>query len=74
LQRLLDAGDGGFEGGMNAGKYIKMTGTSKATATRDLADMVANGQLWTSGAGKALRYYIAVPGWTHGIDRGADLT
>ena len=74
LQRLLDAGDGGFEGGMNAEKYIKMTGTSKATATRDLADMVANGQLWTSGAGKALRYYITVPGWTHGVDRGADLT
>jgi Fic family protein len=74
LQRLLDAGDGGFEGGMNAEKYIKITGTSKATATRDLADMVANRQLWTSGAGKALRYYIAVPGWTHGVDRGADLT
>jgi Fic family protein len=73
LQRLLDAGDGGFEGGMNAEKYIKMTGTSKATATRDLADMVANRQLWTSGLGKALRYYIAVPGWTHGVDRGADL-
>jgi Fic family protein len=66
LQRLLDAGNGGFEGGMNAEKYIKMTSTSKATATRDLADMVAKGQLWTSGAGKALRYYVAVPGWTHG--------
>ena len=26
LQRLLDAGDGGFEGGMNAEKYIKMRG------------------------------------------------
>jgi len=74
LQRLLDAGDGGFEGGMNAEKYIKMTGTSKATATRDLADMVANRQLWTSGTGKALRYYIAVPGWTHGVYRGADHT
>ena len=59
---------------MNAEKYIKMTGTSKATATRDLADMVANHQLWTAGTGKALRYYIAVPGWTHGVDRGADLT
>ena len=73
LQRLLDAGDGGFEGGMNAEKYIKMTSTSKATATRDLADMVAKGQLWTSGAGKALRYYIAVPGWTHGGARDAAL-
>lgn len=67
LQRLLDAGDGGFEGGLNVEKYIKMTGASKATATRDLTDMVANGQLRTSGAGKAIRYYIAVPGWTHGV-------
>lgn len=56
---------------MNAEKYIKMTSTSKATATRDLADMVAKGQLWTSGTGKALRYYIAVPGWTHGGARNA---
>ncbi|HSV52164.1 MAG TPA: Fic family protein, partial [Burkholderiaceae bacterium] len=41
LQRLLDDGDGGFEGGLNAEKYIKMTGASKPTATRDLAAMVA---------------------------------
>jgi Fic family protein len=67
LQRLLDAGDGGFEGGLNVEKYLNMTGTSKATATRDLADMVAKELLWTSGAGKAIRYYIAVPGWTHGV-------
>ena len=49
LERLLDAGDGGFEGGMNAGKYIRLTGTSKPTATRDLTEMVVKGQLWTSG-------------------------
>ena len=38
LQRLLDAGDGRFLGGLNAEKYTKLTGVSKATATRDLAD------------------------------------
>jgi Fic family protein len=70
LQRLLDAGDGGFLGGLNAEKYTKLTGASKATATRDLADMVRQGQLWTMGAGKALRYYVSVPGWTHGVERG----
>lgn len=73
LQCLLDDGDAGFAGGLNAEKYMKMCRVSKATATRDLADMVANGQLWTHGAGKAIRYYINVPGWTHGlVDRQAD--
>lgn len=68
LQRLLDDGDGGFSGGLNAEKYIKMTGASKATATRDLAEMVSNGQLWVAGVGKATRYYVNVPGWGHGIE------
>lgn len=68
LQRLLDAGDGGFVGGLNAEKYMHMTGTSKPTATRDLALLVVNKQLWKSGAGKALRYYVAVPGWVHGLE------
>lgn len=67
LQRLLDDGDGGFLGGLNAEKYMKMTGVSKATATRDLSEMVTSGQLWTHGVGKAVRYYINVPGWAHGV-------
>jgi len=67
LQRLLDDGDGGFLGGLNADKYMKMTGVSKATATRDLSEMVINGQLWSHGQGKATRYYINVAGWTHGL-------
>ncbi|CAG9185784.1 hypothetical protein LMG32289_06105 [Cupriavidus pampae] len=65
LQRLLDDGDGGFLGGLNAEKYMKMTGVSKATATRDLSEMVKGGQLWSEGVGKAVRYYISVPGWGH---------
>ena len=69
LQRLLDDGDGGFLGGLNADKYTKIAGTSKPTATRDLADLVRAGVLWSQGQGKALRYYVNVPGWTHGVDR-----
>lgn len=65
LQRLLDAGDGGFLGGLNAEKYIKMTGVSKPTATRDLTQMASAGLLRSDGAGKATRYVIAVDGWTH---------
>ena len=67
IQRLLDDGDGGFLGGLNAEKYMKMTGTSKATATRDLAALVQAQVLWTEHQGKALRYYVNVPGWRHGI-------
>lgn len=66
LQRLLDDGDGGFEGGLNADKYMKMTAVSKATATRDLTEMLAEDILWTRGQGKGLRYFINVPGWSHG--------
>lgn len=67
LQRLLDDGDGGFLGGLNAEKYMKMTGVSKATATRDLTQMVSAGQLRSHGTGKAVRYCINVPEWTHGV-------
>jgi len=66
LKRLLDAGDGGFLGGLNVDKLLKMTKTSKATATRDLSDLVQRGLLHTTGQGKALRYYLSVPGWKHG--------
>ncbi len=68
VQRLLDDGDGGFLGGLNAEKYIKMTRTSKATATRDLSQLVDEGLLFTRGQGKALRYFVNVPGWAH-VDR-----
>jgi Fic family protein len=66
VRRLLDAGDGGFLGGLNVEKYLKMGRVSKATATRDLSDLVQRGLLHTAGQGKALRYYLSVPTWRHG--------
>ncbi len=67
LERLLEAGHsgagGGFLGGMTSEKYAKMTATSKATATRDLADLLAKGLLRVDGVGKATRYAVNVPGW-----------
>ena len=72
IQRLLDDGDGGFLGGLNAEKYMKMTNTSKATATRDLADLVKNGLLRSAGQGKAIRYYVAIAGWEVGWSSGAE--
>ncbi len=67
LERLLEAGHvgsgGGFLGGMSSDKYCKITGTSKATATRDLTDLLAKGLLRVEGMGKATRYAVNVPGW-----------
>lgn len=65
LQKLLDAGDGGFLGGLTTEKYCKITGTSKATATRDLSDLLARGALFVRGIGRATKYYVNVPGWRH---------
>jgi len=38
IRKMLEYGPEGFKGGMNARKYIGITRTSKATATRDLQD------------------------------------
>ena len=67
LERLLEAGHvgsgGGFLGGMTTEKYAKITDTSKATATRDLTDLLAHGLLRVEGVGKATRYAVNLPGW-----------
>ena len=63
LTRLVAAGDGGFLGDMTADKYAKITGASKATATRDLADLLAKSLLVVKGSGKATRYAVNVEGW-----------
>lgn len=63
LTRLLEAGDGGFLGGLTAQKYTKMTGASKPTATRDLSQLQTWGLLEVEGVGKATRYVVNVSGW-----------
>ena len=74
LERLLEAGHvgsgGGFLGGMSSDKYAKITNTSKATATRDLADLLANGLMRVGGVGKATRYAVDVPGWVQPALKG----
>jgi len=64
VNRLLDAGPGGFEGGLSTRKYQSMTGTSRATAYRDLSELVELGLLATRGEGRATRYEPIVPEWT----------
>lgn len=51
LNRLLDAGPDGFEGGINTRKYMSLTKISRATAYRELADLVEKGCLRPTGKG-----------------------
>lgn len=45
-----------FEGGMKAKKYMSITKTSKATATRDLQNLVQKGIFSQTGGGRSVRY------------------
>ncbi len=58
LERMVEAGPAGFEGGMTARKYIALTRTSKATATRDLQDLADQGLLLPEGGGRSVRYRL----------------
>ncbi len=62
LNRLLDAGPDGFEGGLNTRKYMGLTKSSKATATRDLADLLVKGCVRKgAGGGRSTHYEIRWP-------------
>jgi Fic family protein len=58
--RMFEAGPEGFLGGLSAGNYMRITGAPSATATRDLADLVAMGVLTRTGERKATRYHLAI--------------
>jgi Fic family protein len=63
LRRMLETGSAGFEGGMTAGKYISITRSSPATATRDLSDLsdlVDMGALERHGARRHVRYRLTI--------------
>jgi Fic family protein len=59
LHRMFEAGPEGFEGGMNARKYISITAASKATATRDLQDLMEKGIfVQREGGGRSTSYDV----------------
>lgn len=60
VARLFKEGVAGFKGGLSADKYIHITKTSKATATRDLHDLVEKGALTKTGELKHTRYYLKI--------------
>ncbi len=60
INRMLEEGPGGFEGGMNAGKYMSIAKTSKATATRDLQGLLETGAFILQGksGGRSTSYQV----------------
>ena len=59
LNRLLDAGPGGFAGGMTAKNYAGLTRASIPTASRHLAELVTLGCLIQRGGGRSTSYDIS---------------
>lgn len=60
LARMFREGPEGFEGGLSAENYISITKTSRATATRDLHELVEMEALSRAGERKHTRYYLKV--------------
>jgi Fic family protein len=56
VARMFGAGIEGFRGGLSAENYISITKASRATATRDLNDLVAKGALTKTGELRHTRY------------------
>ena len=62
LNKLIDAEPAGWQGGLSNANYRAIAKTSKATAARDLADLVTRGLLEQSDAGGRSTRYRLAPG------------
>lgn len=58
IERMFEEGPAGFKGGLSAENYISITGTSRATATRDLQELVEIGALMRTGERRYTRYWL----------------
>ena len=58
INRMLAAGPDSFQGGMNVRKYVGISGTSRATASRDLQELVSMQVFTPVGAGRSARYEL----------------
>jgi Fic family protein len=61
IARIFREGIDGFKGGLSAENYISITGTSRATATRDLQDLIEKGALSKTGELRHTRYHLYWP-------------
>jgi Fic family protein len=60
IARMFREGPSGFKGGLSAENYIRITSTSRATATRDLQDLVDKQALVRTGTLKSTRYHLCL--------------
>ncbi len=60
LARIFKEGLDGFAGGLSAENYISIAQTSRATATRDLHDLLLKEVLFKTGDLKGTRYYLNI--------------
>jgi len=60
INKMFDAGKEGYEGGMTAKKYMSISKTTKATATRDLQELVGLGVLLQNLAGRSTNYTLNI--------------
>lgn len=60
IVRMMREGPDGFKGGLSAENYLRITGTSRATATRDLQDLVEKKALVRVGSLKSTRYHLYI--------------
>jgi Fic family protein len=58
IARMFREGIDGFRGGLSAENYIAISQTSRATATRDLQDLVEKGALTKTGELRHTRYQL----------------
>jgi len=59
VNRLLDAGPGGFEGGLTTRKYVSMAKVSRTTGFREISDLVKKHiLLQNEGRGRSVSYDI----------------
>ncbi|CAN7639486.1 Fic family protein [Rhizobium sp. LjRoot98] len=58
VARMFREGPQGFKGGLSAENYIAIARASRATTTRDLADLVAKGALIRTGERRHTRYAL----------------
>ncbi len=61
ILRMFKAGIAGFEGGLSADNYRRITGAPRATTTRDLSDLVKKEALIRTGQLKGTRYWLNIP-------------
>ena len=59
VNRLLDAGKGGFQGGLTTRKYVAIAKISRATAFREISELLGKGLLTQNQArGRSVSYEV----------------